>query len=58
MQDEIVSEGMIGQDGFVLGRLDRSCLRHDGPEHVLCFAPTRQPPGPHPRQADEIVRAS
>ena len=25
----------------MLGKLDRDYLRHDGPEHVLCFAPTR-----------------
>ena len=30
-----------GQDGVVLGRSERDYLRHDGPEHVLCFAPTR-----------------
>jgi type IV secretion system protein VirD4 len=25
----------------ILGELDQRYLRHDGPEHVLCFAPTR-----------------
>ncbi|RVD43468.1 conjugal transfer protein TraG [Mesorhizobium sp. M4B.F.Ca.ET.169.01.1.1] len=44
-RDEIVNEGMIGQDGVVLGKLDRDYLRHDGPEHVLCFAPTRSGKG-------------
>jgi type IV secretion system protein VirD4 len=29
----------------VLGRLDGNYLRHDGPEHVLCFAPTRSGKG-------------
>jgi type IV secretion system protein VirD4 len=29
----------------VLGRYDRDYLRHDGPEHVLCFAPTRSGKG-------------
>jgi type IV secretion system protein VirD4 len=29
----------------VLGRYDRNYLRHDGPEHVLCFAPTRSGKG-------------
>jgi hypothetical protein len=29
----------------VLGRYDREYLRHDGPEHVLCFAPTRSGKG-------------
>jgi len=32
---------IVGPDGVVLGRLGGSYLRHDGPEHVLCFAPTR-----------------
>ncbi len=32
-------------DGVVLGRYDRDYLRHDGPEHVLCFAPTRSGKG-------------
>ncbi|RWO70209.1 MAG: conjugal transfer protein TraG [Mesorhizobium sp.] len=44
-RNEIVAEGMIGQDGVVLGKLDRDYLRHDGPEHVLCFAPTRSGKG-------------
>ena len=29
----------------MLGKLDRDYLRHDGPEHVLCFAPTRSGKG-------------
>jgi type IV secretion system protein VirD4 len=29
----------------LLGRLDSEYLRHDGPEHVLCFAPTRSGKG-------------
>lgn len=29
----------------MLGRLDQEYLRHDGPEHVLCFAPTRSGKG-------------
>jgi type IV secretion system protein VirD4 len=29
----------------VLGRFAREYLRHDGPEHVLCFAPTRSGKG-------------
>ena len=32
-------------DGVVLGKLGRDYLRHDGPEHVLCFAPTRSGKG-------------
>lgn len=37
--------GLLGPDGVVLGRLGRRYLRHDGPEHVLCFAPTRSGKG-------------
>ncbi|MBB6305042.1 conjugal transfer protein TraG [Rhizobium leucaenae] len=42
---EIAQAGLLGPDGVVLGRLDRDYLRHDGPEHVLCFAPTRSGKG-------------
>jgi type IV secretion system protein VirD4 len=37
--------GLLGSDGVVLGRLGGRYLRHDGPEHVLCFAPTRSGKG-------------
>lgn len=42
---DIQSAGLLGPDGVVLGKLDRHYLRHDGPEHVLCFAPTRSGKG-------------
>jgi type IV secretion system protein VirD4 len=42
---EIEAAGLSGPDGVVLGRYQRSYLRHDGPEHVLCFAPTRSGKG-------------
>jgi len=42
---EIEHAGLLGPDGVVLGRHQRSYLRHDGPEHVLCFAPTRSGKG-------------
>ena len=42
---EVGGAGLLGADGVVLGRLDRDYLRHDGPEHVLCFAPTRSGKG-------------
>jgi len=42
---EIRAAGLLGSDGVVLGRYDRDYLRHDGPEHVLCFAPTRSGKG-------------
>jgi type IV secretion system protein VirD4 len=42
---EIRNAGLTGDDGVVLGRYERDYLRHDGPEHVLCFAPTRSGKG-------------
>jgi type IV secretion system protein VirD4 len=43
--DEVRSAGLLGEDGVVLGKFDHAYLRHDGPEHVLCFAPTRSGKG-------------
>jgi len=42
---EVRRAGLLGPDGVVLGHLGGSYLRHDGPEHVLCFAPTRSGKG-------------
>jgi len=42
---EIKRAGLLGTDGVVLGRYEERYLRHDGPEHVLCFAPTRSGKG-------------
>ena len=42
---EIAAAGLLGPDGVVIGRHERAYLRHDGPEHVLCFAPTRSGKG-------------
>jgi type IV secretion system protein VirD4 len=42
---EVRSAGLLGLDGVVLGRFGRQYLRHNGPEHVLCFAPTRSGKG-------------
>jgi type IV secretion system protein VirD4 len=42
---EIRRAGLLGPDGVVLGRFDGRYLRHNGPEHVLCFAPTRSGKG-------------
>jgi type IV secretion system protein VirD4 len=36
---------LLGTDGVLLGRWRDEYLRHDGPEHVLCFAPTRSGKG-------------
>jgi type IV secretion system protein VirD4 len=42
---EICAAGLTAPDGVVLGQFERDYLRHDGPEHVLCFAPTRSGKG-------------
>ncbi|MGE6741193.1 conjugal transfer protein TraG [Allorhizobium pseudoryzae] len=44
-RSEIKAAGLLDPDGVVLGRYDHDYLRHDGPEHVLCFAPTRSGKG-------------
>jgi type IV secretion system protein VirD4 len=44
-QCEIRGAGLAGPDGVILGRFERHYLRHNGPEHVLCFAPTRSGKG-------------
>ena len=43
--DEVKVAGLLGPDGVVLGKLHDHYLRHEGPEHVLCFAPTRSGKG-------------
>ena len=42
---EVREAGLLGHDGVLLGRWRDDYLRHDGPEHVLCFAPTRSGKG-------------
>jgi len=42
---EIRAAALLRPDGVVLGRWHGAYLRHDGPEHVLCFAPTRSGKG-------------
>ena len=42
---EVKAAGLLDPDGVVLGRYAHEYLRHDGPEHVLCFAPTRSGKG-------------
>lgn len=42
---EVKAAGLLDPDGVVLGRYEHEYLRHDGPEHVLCFAPTRSGKG-------------
>lgn len=42
---QIAACGLLAGRGVFLGRLGRRHLRHDGPEHVLAFAPTRSGKG-------------
>jgi type IV secretion system protein VirD4 len=42
---DIRRAGMLGDVGVILGRFGRTYLRHDGAEHILCFAPTRSGKG-------------
>ncbi|HMQ17768.1 MAG TPA: conjugal transfer protein TraG [Sphingopyxis sp.] len=42
---EIRAANMLGPDGVILGCMAGTYLRHDGAEHVLCFAPTRSGKG-------------
>ncbi|SMC35071.1 type IV secretion system protein VirD4 [Novosphingobium sp. B1] len=42
---EIRKAGLHADDGVVIGWQGNRYLRHDGPEHVLCFAPTRSGKG-------------
>ena len=42
---EVRGAGLLHPDGVILGRFGRDYLRHNGPEHVLCFAPTRSGKG-------------
>jgi type IV secretion system protein VirD4 len=43
--EEIHSAGLLSPDGVILGCHAGHYLRHDGPEHILCFAPTRSGKG-------------
>ena len=42
---EVRDCGLLGDRGLFLGALGDSYLRHDGPDHVLAFAPTRSGKG-------------
>ncbi|MES2904288.1 MAG: conjugal transfer protein TraG [Pseudomonadota bacterium] len=42
---EIERAGLFGEAGIFLGQLQGRYLRHDGPEHVMAFAPTRSGKG-------------
>ena len=43
--DEVEAADLLGDAGVFLGRFHRDYLRHDGPEHVMAFAPTRSGKG-------------
>lgn len=42
---DIKAANLLGGQGVVLGRIGRDDLRHEGPEHVMAFAPTRSGKG-------------
>lgn len=42
---DIKHAGLLNDAGVFLGRIGETYLRHDGPEHVLAFAPTRSGKG-------------
>ncbi|KEZ19449.1 Type IV secretion system protein VirD4 [Sphingobium yanoikuyae] len=44
-EKEIRKAGLYVDEGVVIGWHGKRYLRHDGPEHVLCFAPTRSGKG-------------
>ncbi len=45
LRDEIQLAGLLTPAGVFLGRVGNDYLRHDGPEHVMAFAPTRSGKG-------------
>ncbi|GGD20556.1 MAG: conjugal transfer protein TraG [Hyphomonas sp. BRH_c22] len=42
---DVRKAGLLVEDGVFLGRWKSAYLRHDGPEHVMAFAPTRSGKG-------------
>ena len=44
-EDDITTAGLFRSAGVFLGRFGSRYLRHDGPEHVMAFAPTRSGKG-------------
>ncbi len=45
MSNEIHKAGLFRPAGVFLGKLKNAYLRHDGPEHIMAFAPTRSGKG-------------
>jgi type IV secretion system protein VirD4 len=42
---DLARAGLLDDAGVFLGRSDGAYLRHDGPEHIMAFAPTRSGKG-------------
>lgn len=42
---DIADAGLLSSEGAFLGRTAEDYLRHDGPEHIMSFAPTRSGKG-------------
>ncbi|WP_395336837.1 conjugal transfer protein TraG [Novosphingobium sp. BL-8H] len=42
---DIRQAGLMAEQGVFLGRVGEAYLRHDGPEHIMAFAPTRSGKG-------------
>jgi len=42
---DLAAAGLLDNDGVFLGRVGSRYLRHDGPEHIMAFAPTRSGKG-------------
>jgi len=45
LKEEMKKAGLFRAAGVFLGQLQEKYLRHDGPEHVMAFAPTRSGKG-------------
>jgi type IV secretion system protein VirD4 len=43
--EQVRRADLLDQQGVILARQRRQYLRHNGPEHILCFAPTRSGKG-------------
>jgi type IV secretion system protein VirD4 len=39
--EELRKGGMLCKDGAIIGRFGKNYIRHNGPEHIMCFTPTR-----------------
>jgi type IV secretion system protein VirD4 len=44
-RSDVAAAGLLSPEGVFLGRLAEDYLRHDGPEHIMAFAPTRSGKG-------------